>query len=146
MYTIVRLLKLKIENKLYIEAAVFYRKGLLKNFAKFIGRQLCQGPFSNKFSNSKQEECNFIKKDFMFHKMTLKLHFMKYSERKISQCILPFSKLVLYWKWTFLFTFLESLRSETSTKRFLKMQLWGPKQHPKDIDWQKTRRADMIFY
>ena len=26
----------------------------------------------------------------MFHEMTLKLYFMKYSERKISQCILPF--------------------------------------------------------
>ena len=28
-------------------------------------------------------------KYFMFHKMTLKLYFMKCSERKISQCILP---------------------------------------------------------
>ena len=26
----------------------------------------------------------------MFHEMTLKLYFMKYSERKFSQCILPF--------------------------------------------------------
>ena len=62
-YFVVRLLRLKINNKLYIEAAVFYKKGLLKNFAKFIGRQLCQSLFFNKFANNKQEECSFIKKE-----------------------------------------------------------------------------------
>ena len=29
----------------------------------------------------------------MFHEMTLKLYFMKWPERKISQCILPFTKI-----------------------------------------------------
>ena len=41
LYSTVRLLRLKIDNKLYIETAVFYKKGLLKDFAKFIERQLC---------------------------------------------------------------------------------------------------------
>ena len=61
-YSVVRLLRLKIDNILYIEATVLYKKGLLKNFTKFIKKQLCQSPFFNKFANSKEEDCNFIKK------------------------------------------------------------------------------------
>ena len=36
---------------------VFYKKDVLRNFAKFIGKHLCQGLFFNKVS------CNFIKKE-----------------------------------------------------------------------------------
>ena len=36
---------------------VFCKKGVLRNFAKFIGKNLCQGLFLNKVA------CNFIKKE-----------------------------------------------------------------------------------
>ena len=55
-------MRLKIDNKLYIEATVLYKKSLLKNFTKFIRRKLCQSLFFNKFANSKEEDNNFIKK------------------------------------------------------------------------------------
>ena len=32
------------------------------------------------------------------------------------------------------FTFMESLRSETSPESLSKMQLWGPKRHMKGVD------------
>ena len=35
----------------------------------------------------------FHEQYFMFHEMTLKLYFVKCFERKISQCILPFSSI-----------------------------------------------------
>ena len=38
---------------------VFYEKGVLKNFAKFIGKYLCQSLFFIKVALS---ACNFIKK------------------------------------------------------------------------------------
>ena len=62
MYSVVRLLRLKIDNILYIEAVVLFKKGLLKNFTKSIGRQLCQSFFFNKFANSREKDYNFIKK------------------------------------------------------------------------------------
>ena len=40
---------------------VFCKKGVLKNFAKFTGKHLCQNLFSNKFTGLKA--CNFIKKE-----------------------------------------------------------------------------------
>ena len=39
---------------------MFCRKGVLKNFAKFTGKHLCQSPFLNKVSRG---SCNFIKKE-----------------------------------------------------------------------------------
>ena len=44
------------------------------------------------------------------------------------------------------FTFLESLRSETSPEGLSKMQLWGPKYHRKGVDQQKLRRADILAF
>ena len=46
------------------------------------------------------------------------------------------------------FTFLESLRSETSPESLSKMQLLGPKHHTKGVDHRKLRRADILtlFY
>ena len=35
------------------------------------------------------------------------------------------------------FTFLESLRSETSPESLSTMQLWGPKHHIEDVDQRK---------
>ena len=39
---------------------VFYRKGVLRNFVKFTGKQLCHSPFFNKVAGL---ACNFIKKE-----------------------------------------------------------------------------------
>ena len=44
------------------------------------------------------------------------------------------------------FTFLESLRSETSTESLSKMQLLGPKYHTKGVDQRKRRRADTLAF
>ena len=40
---------------------VFYKKGALRNFAKFAGKYLCQSLFFNKVADLKA--CNFIKKE-----------------------------------------------------------------------------------
>ena len=42
---------------------MFYKKGFLKNFAKFTGKHLCQSPFFNKVAGGATEACNFIKKE-----------------------------------------------------------------------------------
>ena len=39
---------------------VFCKRGVLKNFAKFTGKQLCQSLFFNKVAGG---ACNFIKKE-----------------------------------------------------------------------------------
>ena len=41
-----------------LPSEVFYKKGVLKNFAKFTGKHLCQS-----FSFQRTQACNFIKKD-----------------------------------------------------------------------------------
>ena len=38
-------------------------KGVLRNFAKFTGKQLCQSLFFNKVAGLRPEACNFIKKE-----------------------------------------------------------------------------------
>ena len=40
---------------------VFCKKGVLRNFAKFTGKQLCQSLFLNKAY--RPQACNFIKKE-----------------------------------------------------------------------------------
>ena len=42
------------------------------------------------------------------------------------------------------FTFLESLRSETSPESLSKMQLPGPKHHTQGADKRKFRRTDIM--
>ena len=42
---------------------VFCRKGVLRNFAKFTGKHLCQSLFFNKVTGLRPEACNFIKKE-----------------------------------------------------------------------------------
>ena len=42
------------------------------------------------------------------------------------------------------FTFLESLRSQTSPESLLKMQLWEPKHHTKGVNQGKLGRADIL--
>ena len=44
------------------------------------------------------------------------------------------------------FTFLESLRSETSSESLSKMQLWGPKHYTKGVDQRNLRRADILVF
>ena len=44
------------------------------------------------------------------------------------------------------FTFLESLRSETSLESLSKMQLWEPKHHTKGVDQRKLRCADILAF
>ena len=44
------------------------------------------------------------------------------------------------------FTFLESLRSETSPESLSKMPLPGPKYHTKGVDQRKLRRAEILAY
>ena len=44
------------------------------------------------------------------------------------------------------FTFLESLRSETSPESLLKMHLWGLKHHTKGADQQKLRHVDVLAF
>ena len=41
----------------------FCKKGVLRNFAKFIGKHLFQSLFFNKVAGLKSEACNFIKKE-----------------------------------------------------------------------------------
>ena len=43
------------------------------------------------------------------------------------------------------FTFLESLRSETSPESLHKMQLWGHKHQTKCVDQKKGRCTDILF-
>ena len=44
------------------------------------------------------------------------------------------------------FTFLESLRSETSPESLSKMQLWGPKYHTKGVEMWKLRYVDILAF
>ena len=44
------------------------------------------------------------------------------------------------------FTFLESLRSETSPESLSNMQLCGPKHPTKGVDQRKLRRADILAF
>ena len=44
------------------------------------------------------------------------------------------------------FTFLGSLRSETSPASLSKMHLWGLKHHTKGADQRKRRRADILAF
>ena len=41
---------------------VFYKKDVLRNFAKFTGKHLCQRLFLNKVAGLRPKACNFIKK------------------------------------------------------------------------------------
>ena len=42
---------------------VFYKKGVLRNFAKFTGKHLCQSLFFNKVAGPRPKACNFIKNE-----------------------------------------------------------------------------------
>ena len=42
---------------------MFCKKGVLKNFANFIGKQLCESLFFNKVAGLRSEACNLIKKE-----------------------------------------------------------------------------------
>ena len=55
--------KKKERKKRSSHLQVFYEKGVLRNFAKFIGKQLCQSPFSNPVAGQRPEAWNFIKKE-----------------------------------------------------------------------------------
>ena len=44
------------------------------------------------------------------------------------------------------FTFLESLRSETSPESLSKMQLLGTKHHTKGVDHRKLSRGDVFAF
>ena len=39
------------------------KKVVLRNFAKFTGKHLCQSLFFNKFAGLRPQPCNFIKKE-----------------------------------------------------------------------------------
>ena len=39
------------------------KKVILRNFAKFTGKHLCQSPFLNKVASYRPKACNFIKKE-----------------------------------------------------------------------------------
>ena len=58
-------------------------------------------------------------KYFMVHEMTLKLYFMKYSERKISQCILP----LIDWLSNIFFTILIAIANVYIHLSFLLMTI-----------------------
>ena len=45
-----------------------------------------------------------------------------------------------------IFTFSESLRSETYPESLSKMQMWGPKHHTKGVDQQKLRLPDILAF
>ena len=47
----------------YSRPEVFCKKGVLGNFAKFIGKHLCQNLFFNKVAGLRPEPCNFVKKE-----------------------------------------------------------------------------------
>ena len=42
---------------------VFYKKGVLRNFAKFTGKHLCQSLFFNKVAGLRPKDCDFVKKE-----------------------------------------------------------------------------------
>ena len=42
---------------------MFFKKGVLRNFAKFTGKHLCQRLFLNKVAGQRPKVCNFIKKE-----------------------------------------------------------------------------------
>ena len=42
---------------------VFCEKGVLRNFSKFTGKQVCQSLFFNKVADLRPQACNFIKKE-----------------------------------------------------------------------------------
>ena len=44
---------------------MFYKKDVLRNFAKFTGKHLCQRLFLNKVAGLRPKACNFIKKKFL---------------------------------------------------------------------------------
>ena len=53
---------LRYENNFRsIRPKAFYKKGVLRNFAKFTGKHLCQSLFFNKVADL--EACDFIKKE-----------------------------------------------------------------------------------
>ena len=47
----------------YSRPGVFCKKGVLRNFAKFIGKHLCQNLVFNNVAGLRPEACNFIKKE-----------------------------------------------------------------------------------
>ena len=47
----------------YSRPGVFCKKGVLRNFAKFIGKHLCQNLVFNNVVGLRPEACNFIKKE-----------------------------------------------------------------------------------
>ena len=42
---------------------MFCEKGVIRNFIKFTGKQLCQSLFSNKVAGLRPKACNFIKRE-----------------------------------------------------------------------------------
>ena len=44
-------------------SGVFCEKGVLRNFLKFTGKQVCQSLFFNKVADLRPQACNFIKKE-----------------------------------------------------------------------------------
>ena len=55
---------------------VFFKKGVLRNFAKFIGKNLCQSLFFNKIAG---KTCSFIKKETLAQ--VFSCEFCKISEK-----------------------------------------------------------------
>ena len=65
---------------------VFCKKGVLKSFAKFTGKHLCQGLFFNKVASA---ACNFIKKETLAQ-VYFALNFVKFLRT-------PFFREHLWW-------------------------------------------------
>ena len=57
--------KYPFKNKVFSSSRpeVFCKKFILKNFAKFTGKHLCQGLFFNKVAGLRPHACNSIKKE-----------------------------------------------------------------------------------
>ena len=67
------------------------RKGVLRNFAKFTGKQMCQGLFFNKVAGLRLQACNFMKKEALaipvnFAKFPRTPFFTEHLQAAASEC------------------------------------------------------------
>ena len=53
---------------------VFCKKGVLRNFAKFTGKHLCQSLLFNKVAGLRPQACNFIKKETLAQVLSCEFH------------------------------------------------------------------------
>ena len=105
---------------------VFCVKDVLRNFAKFPGKHLCQSLFFNKVAGLMPKGCNFIKKETLAHDFSRK--FGKISKNTLNY-IIPLmaasGSLTRFWIRPCALKFIQYTRGNNSPKTVLKGHYHG---------------------